>query len=183
MTNTGTNCYLIGSSSDRILIDTGSPNENSCVDALTKFISSNPVKISKIICTHWHPDHTGGVSSLVDIIGNSGRDTNQSDFQYWYCNFSKNQYWYWYCSGNILLNIDISQAIYWQYIATNFSILILQFFKKSILILILLGQYIAKYWYFSSNILAIYCYQFFNIDIAIFQKINIDIDIARAIYC
>jgi len=71
MTNTGTNCYLIGSGSDRILIDTGSPNDESCVDALTEFISSNPVKISKIICTHWHPDHTGGVSSLQKVIGNS----------------------------------------------------------------------------------------------------------------
>ena len=71
MTNAGTNCYLIGSGSHRVLIDTGSPDEKSCVDALTKFISSNPVKISKIICTHWHPDHTGGVSSLVSTIGNS----------------------------------------------------------------------------------------------------------------
>ena len=71
MTSTGTNCYLIGSGSDRILIDTGSPDDGSCVDALSKYISSNPVKISKIICTHWHPDHTGGVSSLSNVIGNS----------------------------------------------------------------------------------------------------------------
>ena len=70
MTNTGTNCYLIGSGSDRILIDTGSPDDESCIDALSKFISSNPVTISKIICTHWHPDHTGGVSSLSKITGN-----------------------------------------------------------------------------------------------------------------
>jgi len=70
MTNTGTNCYLIGSGSDRILIDTGSPDDESCIDALSKFISSNPIKVSKIICTHWHPDHTGGVSSLSNITGN-----------------------------------------------------------------------------------------------------------------
>merc|ERR1712142_709680 len=68
MTNTGTNCYLIGSGSSRILIDTGSPDDGSCRDALSKF-PQPALKIEKIICTHWHPDHTGGVSSLANIIG------------------------------------------------------------------------------------------------------------------
>ena len=41
MTNTGTNCYLVGSGAERILIDTGSPDEESCLAAMSKFISDN----------------------------------------------------------------------------------------------------------------------------------------------
>jgi len=67
MTSAGTNCYLIGSGVKRTLIDTGSPGVGkSCWSALENYQKEAKVKfeLDRIICTHWHPDHTGGINEL-----------------------------------------------------------------------------------------------------------------------
>ena len=68
MTHTGTNCYLIGSGSSRILIDTGSPDDESCSVPLLNLTKSENCTVDKIICTHWHPDHTGGIDSILRVL-------------------------------------------------------------------------------------------------------------------
>lgn len=64
----GTNCYLLGSGAKRILVDTGSPGEQSCLAPLQKVLSDEQCTIDKIVVTHWHYDHIGGVKSILDHI-------------------------------------------------------------------------------------------------------------------
>ena len=65
MTAGGTNCYLVGSGARKTLIDTGSPGAGkSCLEALKNYQKVENFKIDKIICTHWHPDHVGGIEEL-----------------------------------------------------------------------------------------------------------------------
>jgi ribonuclease/clavin/mitogillin len=67
---THTNCYLIYSSSEVLVIDPGSPYEDeqvalaSCVDDL---ISAGRT-VREIILTHVHPDHVAGVNALNDHL-------------------------------------------------------------------------------------------------------------------
>ena len=67
MTASGTNCYLVGSGVRRTLVDTGSPGAGqSCNEALEAYQQENgKVELERIICTHWHPDHTGGISDIL----------------------------------------------------------------------------------------------------------------------
>ena len=66
---THTNCYLIYSSSEILIIDPGSPYEDeqaalaACVDDLIRERT-----VSEIILTHVHPDHVAGVKALNDHL-------------------------------------------------------------------------------------------------------------------
>jgi glyoxylase-like metal-dependent hydrolase (beta-lactamase superfamily II)/8-oxo-dGTP pyrophosphatase MutT (NUDIX family) len=63
---THTNCYLIYSSSELLIIDPGSPYEDEqkaladCVDGLL----AEGRTLREIVLTHVHPDHVGGVNAL-----------------------------------------------------------------------------------------------------------------------
>src|SRR5947207_5961600 len=67
---THTNCYLIYSSEELLIIDPGSPYEDEqhalaeCVDDLI----SESRTVSRIILTHVHPDHIAGVEALNDHL-------------------------------------------------------------------------------------------------------------------
>jgi glyoxylase-like metal-dependent hydrolase (beta-lactamase superfamily II) len=68
---THTNCYLIYTSTELIVVDPGSPYEDEqhalakCVDELI----AEGRTVREIILTHLHPDHIGGVNALRAHLG------------------------------------------------------------------------------------------------------------------
>ncbi|KAF7196083.1 Lactamase-like protein nscB [Pseudocercospora fuligena] len=67
----GTNTYLIGTGNKRLLLDTaeGKPIWKT---SLQKVLQDENATIDKIILTHWHPDHVGGVEDAKEVSGNEG---------------------------------------------------------------------------------------------------------------
>jgi glyoxylase-like metal-dependent hydrolase (beta-lactamase superfamily II) len=68
---THTNCYLIYSSRELLIIDPGSPYDDEqqalaeCIDALI----AEGRSVREIVLTHMHPDHVGGVNALRTHLG------------------------------------------------------------------------------------------------------------------
>jgi glyoxylase-like metal-dependent hydrolase (beta-lactamase superfamily II)/8-oxo-dGTP pyrophosphatase MutT (NUDIX family) len=68
---THTNCYLVYTSEELLIIDPGSPYEEEqqalaeCVDDL---ISDGRRTVREILLTHVHPDHVGGVNALREYL-------------------------------------------------------------------------------------------------------------------
>ncbi|KAL4759693.1 beta-lactamase-like protein [Aspergillus foveolatus] len=60
----GTNTYLVGTGSTRILIDTGEGAPQWAV-SVTRYLEDHDISISHVLLTHWHRDHTGGVADLL----------------------------------------------------------------------------------------------------------------------
>eukprot|EP00499_Haloplacidia_sp_CaronLabIsolate_P004573 CAMPEP_0196782708 /NCGR_PEP_ID=MMETSP1104-20130614/11915_1 /TAXON_ID=33652 /ORGANISM="Cafeteria sp., Strain Caron Lab Isolate" /LENGTH=325 /DNA_ID=CAMNT_0042152951 /DNA_START=9 /DNA_END=986 /DNA_ORIENTATION=+ len=68
-TLTGTNCYLVGSGSRRILIDTGEGREEYA-DVLRRAMDAAECGgIEHIVLTHHHYDHIGGVRQALALSG------------------------------------------------------------------------------------------------------------------
>ena len=76
----GTNCYLIGTGKERVLLDTGHPPDVDGVSPwrpdhetfkknLLKTLASEQCSVSLILISHLHSDHFGGVESLLDALG------------------------------------------------------------------------------------------------------------------
>lgn len=68
MTLQGTNTYLIGTGKKRILIDAGEKGFNSYIKNLISVLNSEEIELELIILTHWHSDHIGGVSDILDKV-------------------------------------------------------------------------------------------------------------------
>lgn len=73
MTLQGSNTYLVGTGTDRLLIDSGE-GVPAYGDLLQKAVGDEsarlgrPVRISTLLLTHWHEDHIGGVDTVRHLF-------------------------------------------------------------------------------------------------------------------
>ena len=51
----------------RILIDTGEANKPEYVSLLRETLDNLKAQISKVIITHWHHDHVGGLEGVLSL--------------------------------------------------------------------------------------------------------------------
>jgi glyoxylase-like metal-dependent hydrolase (beta-lactamase superfamily II) len=70
----GTNCYLVGTGTERILIDTaggsGTPEQfDTFLIHLDRTLVAQKCRICLILVTHLHTDHYGGCERLQEIYG------------------------------------------------------------------------------------------------------------------
>ncbi|KAI1080286.1 putative metallo-beta-lactamase domain protein [Whalleya microplaca] len=61
----GTNTYLIGTGPSRLLIDTGE-GKPSWIAAIKRTLEEEKATIQSALITHWHHDHVGGISQLLE---------------------------------------------------------------------------------------------------------------------
>ncbi|KAJ2805413.1 Beta-lactamase-like protein 2 [Coemansia helicoidea] len=61
----GTNTYLLGSGERRVLVDTGDGEQADYFTELRKHLGGR-ARVGRILLTHWHADHIGGVRQLLD---------------------------------------------------------------------------------------------------------------------
>ena len=69
---THTNCYLIYTSEQLLVIDPGSPfaDEQEALHLATKQLLDEGRQLHSVLLTHVHPDHVGGVNALRDFFSN-----------------------------------------------------------------------------------------------------------------
>ncbi|CAK9799146.1 Endoribonuclease LACTB2 [Anthophora quadrimaculata] len=76
MTLQGTNTYLVGTGTRRILIDAGEEKTAKEYTAvLRQVLEEEKATIEHLVVTHWHKDHLGGVNSvqhLLETINSTG---------------------------------------------------------------------------------------------------------------
>jgi ribonuclease/clavin/mitogillin len=70
---THTNCYLIYSSNEMLIIDPGSPyqDEQAALAACVDDLIDERRAVREIVLTHVHPDHVAGVNALNDHLENA----------------------------------------------------------------------------------------------------------------
>jgi glyoxylase-like metal-dependent hydrolase (beta-lactamase superfamily II) len=60
----GTNTYIVGTGSRRLIIDSGQGIPD-WADLISDTLDSKSFRLSHVLLTHWHGDHTGGVPDLI----------------------------------------------------------------------------------------------------------------------
>ncbi|KAL8690938.1 MAG: hypothetical protein Q9218_003731 [Villophora microphyllina] len=76
----GTNTYIVGTGSQRLLVDTAQGYE-CWTDWIQELLVAENISLSHVLLTHWHGDHTGGVPGLLELYPNlsTGIYKNQPD--------------------------------------------------------------------------------------------------------
>ncbi|TVY84594.1 Lactamase-like protein ptaB [Lachnellula suecica] len=62
----GTNTYIVGTGSRRLIIDSGQGIPD-WADLISSTLTTTDVSLSHVFLTHWHGDHTGGVPDLISM--------------------------------------------------------------------------------------------------------------------
>ncbi|KAG6041822.1 hypothetical protein E4U41_001293 [Claviceps citrina] len=62
----GTNTYLLGSGHRRILVDTGE-GRPGWISSLKSTLAEERATVEIALVSHWHHDHTGGISDLLSV--------------------------------------------------------------------------------------------------------------------
>ncbi|KAG6020209.1 hypothetical protein E4U19_006587 [Claviceps sp. Clav32 group G5] len=62
----GTNTYLLGSGHRRILVDTGE-GRPGWISSLISTLAEEKATVGLVLLSHWHHDHTGGITDLLSI--------------------------------------------------------------------------------------------------------------------
>ncbi|KAL9099859.1 MAG: hypothetical protein Q9163_004695 [Psora crenata] len=62
----GTNTWIVGNGSHRLLIDTGQ-GIPEWADIISATLAAHNITLSHVLLTHWHGDHTGGVPDLLQL--------------------------------------------------------------------------------------------------------------------
>ncbi|TEA12319.1 Lactamase-like protein nscB [Colletotrichum sidae] len=74
----GTNTYVLGRGSRRILIDTGE-GAASWIAAVRSTLEQENATIETVLITHWHKDHVGGIDHLLELSPDSRIFKNQPE--------------------------------------------------------------------------------------------------------
>ncbi|GAM42424.1 hypothetical protein TCE0_044r16392 [Talaromyces pinophilus] len=62
----GTNTYIVGTGSERLIVDTGQGIPD-WADLIANTLLEENFSLSHVLLTHWHGDHTGGVPQLLKL--------------------------------------------------------------------------------------------------------------------
>ncbi|KAL8752624.1 MAG: hypothetical protein Q9199_005616 [Rusavskia elegans] len=65
----GTNTYIVGTGSQRLLVDSAQ-GFDFWTEAIQELLIKENITISHVLLTHWHGDHTGGVPGLLKLYPN-----------------------------------------------------------------------------------------------------------------
>lgn len=68
MTLQGTNIYLIGTGSKRILLDAGQDGFPEYINNLKGLLREQNISVERILITHWHHDHIGALGDLKETV-------------------------------------------------------------------------------------------------------------------
>ncbi|KAM0277540.1 hypothetical protein ACHAQH_005739 [Verticillium albo-atrum] len=74
----GTNTYLLGTGSRRILIDTGE-GKPAWAAALKSALDEEEATVETVLISHWHHDHTGGIADILNLCPGAQVYKNQPD--------------------------------------------------------------------------------------------------------
>ncbi|KAM0324542.1 hypothetical protein ACHAQA_007927 [Verticillium albo-atrum] len=72
----GTNTYLLGTGSRRILIDTGE-GRPAWAAAIKSTLEEEKAVIETVLVSHWHHDHIGGIADVLDFFPDAQVHKNQ----------------------------------------------------------------------------------------------------------
>lgn len=82
----GSNTYLIGQGKQRLLLDTGE-GKPAWSENLRRVLKDEDVCVEKVILTHWHGDHVGGVQQVLELsekkpdVYKNQPDAGQANFE------------------------------------------------------------------------------------------------------
>ncbi|KAJ8102422.1 beta-lactamase-like protein [Lipomyces tetrasporus] len=62
----GTNTYIVGTGSHRLIIDTGQ-GIPEWANLISSVLAEQNITLSHVLLTHWHGDHAGGVPDLLRL--------------------------------------------------------------------------------------------------------------------